>query len=107
MNQDEAVAALSALSQDTRLSVFRMLVQSGPEGCPAGEIAATLGVRQNTLSTHLGILLSGGLVRKRRDGRTIFYSADFAGMRALLTYLLEDCCAGNRSLCAPLLETVC
>lgn len=107
MNQDDAVAALAALAQDTRLSVFRMLVKAGPDGCAAGTIAASLGVRQNTLSTHLGILLTGGLVRKRRDGRTIYYSADFAGMRALLTYLLEDCCGGNRAICEPLLETIC
>ncbi|MEQ8858787.1 MAG: metalloregulator ArsR/SmtB family transcription factor [Pseudomonadales bacterium] len=107
MNQDDAIAALSALSQDTRLSVFRMLVRAGPDGCAAGAIADALGVRQNTLSTHLGILLSGGLARRRRDGRTIYYSADFDGMRALLTYLLEDCCGGDRSICEPLLEFVC
>ena len=100
MNQAEAVAALSALAQDTRLSVFRLLVQSGERGMPAGEIAEHLDVRQNTLSTHLGILVTAGLVTRCRAGRTIYYAAAFPGMRALLDYLLEDCCGGRPELCS-------
>ena len=107
MDQSDAVAALSALAQDTRLSVFRLLVQAGPEGVAAGDIAAALGVRQNTLSTHLGIMLSGGLAVRRRAGRTIYYAADFDGMRSLLSYLLKDCCGSDQKICRPLLETLC
>ena len=105
MDQAGAVAALSALAQDTRLSVFRLLVQAGERGVPAGEIAERLDVRQNTLSTHLGILVTAGLVSKRRAGRTIYYAAAFPGMRALLTYLLEDCCGGRPELCSTLLRS--
>lgn len=107
MDHPTAVGALSALAQETRLAVFRMLVRAGPAGLPAGAIAANLEVRQNTLSTHLGILVAGGLVRKRREGRSIVYTADFQGMRSLLTYLLEDCCGGEPSVCAPLIESMC
>lgn len=107
MDQTEAVAALSALAQETRLSVFRMLVRAGNAGLSAGAIAQALAVRQNTLSTHLGILVAGGLVTRRREGRSVLYAADFHGMRLLLSYLLEDCCGGDRAVCAPLLETVC
>tara|TARA_Y100001933_G_scaffold254139_1_gene295341 strand:- start:864 stop:1229 length:366 start_codon:yes stop_codon:yes gene_type:complete len=105
MDQAAAVAALSALAQDTRLSVFRLLVQAGEGGVSAGGIAERLDVRQNTLSTHLGILVAAGLVTKRRDGRTIYYAAAYPGMRALLTYLLEDCCGGRPELCSTPLSS--
>lgn len=107
MDQDSALDALSALSQETRLQVFRMLVQAGPEGLTAGAIAERLAVRPNTLSTHLAVLLAAGLLHKRRSGRTIIYSADYDGMRALLAYLVEDCCGGNPAICAPFADVTC
>ena len=99
-----AVEALSALAHSSRLAVFRLLVRAGPEGLPAGEIAREVGALPNTLSSHLGILGNAGLVRSRRDGRSIIYSADYDGMRALLGFLIEDCCAGRPEICAPLTE---
>jgi DNA-binding transcriptional ArsR family regulator len=101
-----AVAALGALSQETRLTVFRLLVGVGAAGLPAGEIARRLGVPHNTLSTHLAVLARAGLVLGTRDGRSVIYAADQAGIRALLGFLLEDCCGGRPELCAPLLDTM-
>ena len=106
MNKPQALDALAALAHETRLDVFRLLVQAAPEGVAAGEIADRLGVLQNTMSTHLGVLARASLIRRERDGRVIRYSADFDGMQKLLTYLLQDCCRGNQSICAPLLESV-
>lgn len=106
MDTATALEALSALSQETRLATFRLLVRAGSAGLAAGEIAAALGVVQNTLSSHLAVLSRAGLVHRFREGRVIRYSADYAGMRALLTYLLEDCCAGDRKICGPLADTI-
>ncbi len=106
MDRSAALAAFAALSQETRLETFRLLVKAGPAGRSAGAIAEQLGVRQNTLSSHLGILLAAGLVGKRRDGRSIVYAADFAGLRALLTYLLEECCGSDRAACSPLIASI-
>ncbi len=106
MDGSAALAAFAALSQETRLETFRMLVRAGPAGRSAGAIAEHLGVRQNTLSSHLGILLAAGLVRKRRDGRSIVYAADYGGLRGLLSYLLEECCGGDRAVCSPLIALV-
>jgi len=106
MDKPQALAALSALAHETRLDCFRLLIQAGPDGLPAGEIADRLGVLQNTLSTHLGLLARAGLVHRERSGRVIRCSADFAGMQALLAYLLEDCCRGNEAICAPLFDTL-
>ena len=97
-----AVEALSALAHGSRLAVFRMLVRAGAEGMPAGEIAREVGALPNTLSSHLNILTHAGLIRSRRDGRSILYSADYQGMRALLGFLMEDCCGGRPEICAPL-----
>ena len=102
MDKTRALAALSALGQPTRLDVFRLLVRAGPEGMAAGEIGSALGVRQNTMSANLAILLSAGLVRNAREGRSIRYFADMQGMRALLAFLMEDCCGGSPAICAPL-----
>ena len=102
MQLPPAVEALSALAHSSRLAVFRLLVRAGPEGLPAGEIAREVGALPNTLSSHLGILGHAGLVRSRRDGRSIIYSADYDRMRALLGFLMEDCCAGRPEICAPL-----
>ncbi len=104
MNQSTALDALSALSHETRLDVFRVLVQKGPAGLPAGEIAEELDVRQNTMSTHLGILSHAGLVNKTREGRVIRYCANYEVMRSLIQYLLEDCCVGDSVICRPFMK---
>ncbi|EKF42018.1 ArsR family transcriptional regulator [Nitratireductor indicus C115] len=106
MNKVEAIGALAALGQETRLDVFRLLVQAGPAGLPAGDIAAKLGVVQNTASAHLKVLSQSSLIRAEREGRTIRYTADMAGFRDLLAYLMEDCCNGNPDLCRPVIEAV-
>ena len=103
MDQDKAVNALAALGQSTRLSVFRKLVQAGPDGMTAGDIAAAVSGQPSTMSHHLGLLERTGLVQSRRDGRMVVYAADYAGTRALLTFLTEDCCAGRPELCGEAL----
>lgn len=100
----QAVEALSALAHGHRLSVFRLLVREGAEGQPAGDIAREVGVPPSTLSTHLGILGHAGLIQSRREGRSVIYSADYEGMRQLLGFLVEDCCAGRPEICAPLAD---
>jgi len=95
----EVVAALAALAQESRLSVYRLLVEQGPEGLPAGRIGEELGLAPATLSFHLAHLSRAKLVRARQEGRFIFYSADFDNMNALVGFLTENCCA--RSSCAP------
>ncbi len=104
MEETTALAAFAALSQPTRLAVFRLLVQKGPDGLPAGEIARMLDVRANTLSANLSVLTAAGLLTSRRDGRQIIYAADLTGIRALLSFLLEDCCGGAPELCRPVLD---
>jgi ArsR family transcriptional regulator len=94
MKIETAIEALGALAHETRLKVFRLLVRKGPEGLPAGEIASRLGVHAATMSHHLGLLERAGLLRSWRVARQIFYAADFKGMRGLMSYLAEDCCAG-------------
>lgn len=106
MDQSTALDALAALAQESRLAVFRLLVKAGQEGLAAGEIAGRLGIVQNTLSSHLGILSRAGLIRASREGRSIRYFADFQGMRDLLAFLMEDCCGGDIALCAPVIEAV-
>jgi ArsR family transcriptional regulator len=102
MDPAGAVGALSALAHPGRLEVFRRLVQAGPTGMAAGEIARATGSAPSTLSSNLGILAAAGLVAARRDGRSIIYAAGYDRMRELLAFLMEDCCAGDRSICAPL-----
>ena len=102
MNKTEAVAALAALAQDNRLDVFRLLVEAGPEGMPAGAVAATLDLAPNTLTFHFDRLRAAGLVTVRRDGRSMIYAARFETMNALLSYLTENCCGG--APCAPAVE---
>lgn len=101
MDTKAALAALDALAHPSRLDAFRELVQAGTDGLPAGEIARRLGVIQNTMSSHLQKLAHAGLVAAARDGRSIRYCADYAAVRALVLYLLEDCCRGRREICAP------
>ncbi|HTV67115.1 MAG TPA: helix-turn-helix transcriptional regulator [Rhizobiaceae bacterium] len=106
MDTTAALLALSALAQDTRLGVFRLLVKAGEQGVPAGDIAEQLGAVQNTMSAHLKVLNHAGLVHAKRDGRTIRYVADMTGFRDLLTYLMEDCCNGRPELCRPVIDAV-
>jgi DNA-binding transcriptional ArsR family regulator len=101
MEAYRVVAALSALAQESRLSVFRLLVGQGPEGLPAGRIGTALGLPAPTLSFHLAQLSHAGLVRAQRRGRSILYSADYARMEELLRYLTENCCAGDTAGCDP------
>jgi ArsR family transcriptional regulator, arsenate/arsenite/antimonite-responsive transcriptional repressor len=101
MEKIDAVAALAALAQDSRLDVFRLLVQAGPEGMPAGEIATALKLAPNTLTFHFDRLRGAGLVTVRRDGRSMIYAARFESMNALLAYLTENCCQGAPQACAP------
>lgn len=98
----KAVEALSALAHDGRLSVFRLLVRHGQDGLAAGDIARKLDVLPNTLSANLTVLSNAGLVRSRREGRSIIYTPDFDRMTELLAYLVEDCCNGDAAVCAPL-----
>lgn len=102
--QDWAVSALQALAHDTRLSVFRMLVQIGSEGLMAGEIAQRCGVPSSTMSHHLANLERAGLATSERESRVIRYRADYGGMRRLLAFLMEDCCQGDPLLCADFSE---
>ncbi len=102
METQAALNGLSALAQEGRLAVFRLLVKAGPGGLAAGEIARRTDTAPNTLSAQLLLLANAGLVRARRDGRSIIYSADYDSMSALLLFLTEDCCGGNPAICAPL-----
>lgn len=102
MESNAAIKRLSALAQESRLAVFRLLIQAGRQGLAAGEIARSLDLAPNTLSAQLTILANAGLVVGRRDGRSIIYAADFDGMTELLVYLMEDCCSGRPEVCAPL-----
>lgn len=106
MDRINVLAALAALGQETRLDAFRLLVRAGQDGMPAGEIAARLGVVQNTMSSHFKILLQAGLVRMSREGRILRYSADMIGFGEVLSYLMEDCCSGNPELCRPVIAAV-
>jgi DNA-binding transcriptional ArsR family regulator len=103
MDNENTLAALGALSQQTRLDAFRLLVRHEPDGLSAGEVARALGVPANTLSTHLAILSRAGLVSSERDSRTIRYRAEIGRLRDLMLFLAKDCCAGHPELCAPLI----
>ena len=94
-----AIKALAALAQETRLTIFRLLVQTGESGLPAGQLAKQLDIPNATLSFHLKELVSAELVVARHEGRFIYYSANFATMNSLLDFLTENCCAGNP--CSP------
>jgi ArsR family transcriptional regulator, arsenate/arsenite/antimonite-responsive transcriptional repressor len=99
MEMTQAVDALAALAQESRLKVYRLLVEAGPQGLAAGRIGGELDLPAATLSFHLAHLARTGLVKSRQDGRFIFYSADFQNMNQLVGYLTENCCGGRS--CAP------
>ena len=103
MDIEAATAALSALSQPTRLETFRLLVRHEPAGLPAGEIARQLGTPQNTMSAHLAVLSRAGLAVSERHSRQVIYRADLTGLKSLMLYLVKDCCGGSVELCAPLI----
>jgi DNA-binding transcriptional ArsR family regulator len=109
MKQKDALAALAALAQATRLSVFRHLVVAGPEGASAGDIAQAVKVAAPTLSFHLKELEQARLVTSRRESRSIIYAADYGRMRTLLAFLMEDCCRGRPEICnvAAMRKDVC
>lgn len=100
MNSNDAVAALAALAQETRLAVFRLLVQAGEEGMAAGDIAAALDVPAATLSFHLKELARAGLVASRQAGRNVIYRTGYAAMDDLIAYLTDNCCQGGGQ-CLP------
>ena len=106
MDISNALTIFSALSQQTRLDVFRLLVKAGDEGVLSGEIGDQLNVRQNTMSANLTVLLNAGLVRNERQGRTIRYFANFEAVRGLLAFLMEDCCGGNPEICQPIIDEI-
>jgi ArsR family transcriptional regulator, arsenate/arsenite/antimonite-responsive transcriptional repressor len=106
MERSDVVTALAALAQDNRLDVFRLLVQAGRDGLPAGEVARLLDIAPNSLTFHFDRLRQAGLISVRRDGRSMIYAARFETMHRLLGYLSENCCAGPpaqgaRTGCAP------
>ncbi len=106
MDKKQTLSAFAALSQETRLDVFRLLVRAGEHGMASGEIGEELDVRQNTMSANLTVLLNAGLVRNSREGRSIRYFADFDGMRGLLAFLMEDCCGGSPETCQPVIAEI-
>jgi DNA-binding transcriptional ArsR family regulator len=106
MDTNEIIAVFAALSQITRLEVFRLLVRNEPGGLPAGELARLLDVPHNTMSSHLGVLSRSGLIRSQRRGRSIIYRASIARMNDLLGFMVNDCCAGHPELCHPQLSDI-
>lgn len=102
MEETSAIEAFSALAHPGRLAVFRLLVRAGPDGIAAGEIARAMDTPANTMSAQLAILARTGLIRSRRDSRSVIYSADFTRITALIGYLMEDCCQGRPEICAPI-----
>lgn len=106
MDDKTIIDALSALAQPTRLAAFRLVVAHEPEGLPAGEIAKKLDVPQNTMSTHLAQLTRANLLSAEKQGRTIIYRAEIDQMRAVMGYLVNDCCGGRPELCTPLIQDI-
>ena len=106
MESEDAILALAALAQPTRLDVFKLLVKGEPNGLAAGDIARALAVPQNTMSSHLSILSRAGLVSARRFGRSIVYRADLMRLQAVMLFMLRDCCDGRPEICAPLVESL-
>ncbi|ABD06678.1 transcriptional regulator, ArsR family [Rhodopseudomonas palustris HaA2] len=103
MDSENAILALGALAQATRLEAFRLLAAHEPDGMAAGAIADALAVPQNTMSSHLAILARAGLISARRHSRSIVYRADLARFQQIALFLIKDCCGGSPELCAPLI----
>ncbi|MBD3769839.1 MAG: helix-turn-helix transcriptional regulator [Rhodobacterales bacterium] len=103
MESKLALSQLSALAQENRLAVFRLLVKAGRDGLPAGEIATALDVPPNTLSAQLNILSNAGLVEGNRQGRSIIYTANYDAISGLILFLMEDCCQGRAEVCSPIM----
>jgi DNA-binding transcriptional ArsR family regulator len=106
METEQAVLALAALSQSTRLEAFRTLVRHEPDGLAAGDLARLLEVPQNTLSAHLSVLSRAGLVTSERHSRSIVYRASLADFQKVALFLLQDCCGGRPEICAPVVESL-
>lgn len=106
MDTNNALEAFAALSQETRLAIFRLLVKAGHEGLAAGVIAERVEGRQNTISSHLAALSRAGLIESERDGRSIIYRASYKTAGDLIAFLLEDCCGGRAEICAPLVNNL-
>lgn len=107
MEIKDALEGLSALAHPGRLAAFRLLVQAGAEGLPAGEIARALETPANTMSTQLAILTRAGLIRSRRESRSIIYNAGYGQITGLIDFLMQDCCQGRPEICGPLLQVTC
>lgn len=105
MELKNVTASFSALSQETRLEAFRLLVRHEPEGLPAGEIARQLSVPHNTMSAHLAVLARAGWVNSRRQSRSIIYRANLGHMQQTLSFLIRDCCAGHPEVCEPFMAS--
>ena len=103
MESNDAIEALSALAQPTRLETFRLLITREPVGVPAGELARIIATPQNTMSTHLAILSRAGLIIGERHSRSIIYRASLDRLRDLMLFLVKDCCGGRPELCTPLI----
>jgi ArsR family transcriptional regulator, arsenate/arsenite/antimonite-responsive transcriptional repressor len=101
MKKLDALTALAAMAQDNRLDIFRLLVEAGRDGMPAGAIATALSLAPNALSFHLDRLRDAGLVTVRREGRSMIYAARYETMNALIAYLTENCCRGRPEQCLP------
>jgi ArsR family transcriptional regulator len=106
MESENAILALAALAQPTRLDVFRLLAKHEPDGLAAGDIARALAVPQNTMSSHLAVLSRAGLVSAQRFSRSIVYRADLMQFQAVVLFMLQDCCDGRPEICAPLIESL-
>jgi ArsR family transcriptional regulator, arsenate/arsenite/antimonite-responsive transcriptional repressor len=105
MNEHDAITALGALAHESRLQVYRRLMQAGPSGISAGDLAEQIGVSRSSLSFHVAQLERSGLVQARRQHRNVFYSVEIDAMRQLLTFLTQDCCNGNPDICGDLATT--
>jgi DNA-binding transcriptional ArsR family regulator len=104
MESENTILALAALAQPTRLEAFRLLVGHEPNGLAAGDIARALAVPQNTMSSHLAVLSRAGLISASRFSRSIIYRAELSHLRAVMLFMLRDCCEGRPEICAPLIE---
>lgn len=106
MDTENAILALAALAQDTRLKTFRVLAKHEPEGVAAGELARMLEVPQNTMSAHLAVLSRAGLITAERQSRSIIYRANLEAFQAVTLFLLQDCCGGRPEVCTPVIESL-